>query len=226
MAFAVKYKPCEALFDMEASAKEKNMSENVKENAVLQSGSKKLNIKKLTFLALMTAIVAVLQVLSGVIQFGPFSITLALTPIIVGAALYGWKAGAWLGFVFGAVTLTNAALFMAASIPATILVCLLKGTAAGAAAGVVYKLLKRKNEYVAVIAAAITCPIVNTGIFALGCLAFFMPTITALAGESDAVGFIFTGLITYNFFVEFGVNLVLAPVVYRIIQIGKKAKKA
>lgn len=210
---------------MEASAKEKNMSENVKEKVTVQSGNK-FDVKKLTFLALMTAIVAVLQVLSGVIQFGPFSITLALTPIVVGSALYGWKAGAWLGFVFGAVTLTNAALFLAVSIPATILVCLLKGAAAGAAAGLVYKLLEKKNSYIAVIAAAVVCPIVNTGVFALGCMLFFMPAVSELAGGANAIAFIFTGLIGVNFFVEFGVNLVLAPVVFKLIQIGKKAKKA
>ncbi len=210
---------------MRASAKEDIMSENVNERATKKVGGK-FDVRKLTFLALMTAIVAVLQVLSGVIQFGPFSITLALTPIVVGSALYGWKAGAWLGFVFGAVTLTNAALFLSVSIPATIFVCLLKGVAAGAAAGLVYKLLEKKNSYLAVIAAAITCPIVNTGVFALGCMLFFMPAVTELAGDSNAVAFIFTGFIGVNFFVEFGVNLVLAPVVFRLIQIGKKAKKA
>ena len=210
---------------MEASAKEKNMSENVNEKAVSQNSSK-IDVKKLVFLALMTAIVVVLQVLSGVIQFGPFSITLALTPIIVGSALYGWKAGAWLGFAFGAVTLTNAALFLAVSIPATVFVCLLKGAAAGAAAGLAYKLLEKKNSYAAVIAAAVVCPIVNSGIFALGCMAFFMSAVSELAGDSNAVAFIFTGFIGYNFFVEFAVNLVLAPVVFRLIQIGKKAKRA
>lgn len=198
------------------------MSENVKIKTEAQA--KKIDVKKLAFIALMTAITAVLQVLSGVIQFGPFSITLALTPIVVGAALYGWKAGAWLGLVFGAVTLTNAGLFLAINAPGAIAVCLLKGALAGAAAGLIYKLLEKKNAYVAVIAAAIVCPLVNTGVFILGCLLFFMEAITAWADGGNAFAFIFVGLIGVNFFVEFGVNLVLSPVVFRIIQIGKKVK--
>ena len=200
----------------------KIMSENVKIKTEAQA--KKIDVKKLAFIALMTAITAVLQVLSGVIQFGPFSITLALTPIVVGAALYGWKAGAWLGLVFGAVTLTNAGLFLAINAPGAIAVCLLKGALAGAAAGLIYKLLEKKNAYVAVIAAAIVCPLVNTGVFILGCLLFFMEAITAWADGGNAFAFIFVGLIGVNFFVEFGVNLVLSPVVFRIIQIGKKVK--
>ena len=52
---------------------------------------------------LFTAIIVVLQFLGGGIRFGMFSISLVLVPIVVGAALYGWKSGVWLGFAFGAV---------------------------------------------------------------------------------------------------------------------------
>ena len=61
--------------------------------------------RRLTGLALMTAIIVVLQVVASFVKFGPFSITLALAPIIIGAALYGAGAGAWLGAVFGVVVL-------------------------------------------------------------------------------------------------------------------------
>ena len=58
------------------------------------------SIHKLVGLALFTAIVVVLQLISSMIRFGPFSITLALVPIVVGAAMYGIAGGAWLGLVF------------------------------------------------------------------------------------------------------------------------------
>ena len=61
--------------------------------------------RRLTGLALMTAIIVVLQVVASFVKFGPFTITLALAPILIGAALYGPKAGACLGGVFGAVVL-------------------------------------------------------------------------------------------------------------------------
>lgn len=61
--------------------------------------------KTLTGLALFTAIIVVLQLLGSFIKFGPFSISLVLIPIVVGAAVYGPKAGAYLGGVFGVVVL-------------------------------------------------------------------------------------------------------------------------
>lgn len=46
-----------------------------------------------------------LQFVGSAIRFGPFSISLVLIPIVLGAALYGWGMGCWLGLVFGAVVL-------------------------------------------------------------------------------------------------------------------------
>ena len=87
-------------------------------------------------IGLLTAIVVVLQAMAVAIRFGVFNITLVLVPIVVGAALYGWKAGAWLGFVFGVVVLfTDAGAFLAVNVPGTIITCILKGALAGAAAG-------------------------------------------------------------------------------------------
>ena len=66
---------------------------------VTTSGQK---TRQMAMLAMLSAVIIVLQALSSIIRFGPFAITLALTPIIIGAAIYGWKAGAILGFVFSA----------------------------------------------------------------------------------------------------------------------------
>ena len=63
--------------------------------------------KTLVGLGLLTAIVVVLQLVGSFIKFGTFSISLVLMPIVVGAALYGVGAGAWLGFVFGVVVLLS-----------------------------------------------------------------------------------------------------------------------
>ena len=51
--------------------------------------------KTLVGVGLFTAIVVVLQLLGGGIRVGSvFSISLVLVPIVVGAAVYGWQAGA------------------------------------------------------------------------------------------------------------------------------------
>ena len=181
------------------------------------------DVRKLTGLALLTAIVVVLQLLTtAVARAGMFSFTIALVPIVVGAALYGWKSGAWLGFVFACLTLLDAGAFFAISIPGTIITCIVKGTMAGLMAGVMYKLLEKKNKFVAVLAAAIAAPVMNTGFFILGCLVFFMDFVKQLAGATNAFVFILVGFVGINFFIELGVNLVLSPSIVKLIRIGKK----
>ena len=98
--------------------------------------------RRLTGLALMTAIVIVLQlVASALVKVGVFAPTLTLAPILIGAAIYGPKAGAYLGGVFGVVVtitciigwdaggnaLWNANPFL------TALICIVKGVAGGPA---------------------------------------------------------------------------------------------
>ena len=181
--------------------------------------------KTMVGVGLLTAIVVVLQAMAVGIRFGVFNISLVLVPIVVGAALYGYKAGAWLGFVFSIVVLfTDAGAFLAVSVPGTIITVVLKGTLAGLAAGLVYKLLEKINRYVAVLAAAIVCPIVNTGIFLLGCLVFFLETINGwgVAAGFDNVGaYLIFGMVGVNFLVEMGVNIVLSSVIVRLIRIAK-----
>lgn len=78
-----------------------------------------------------------LQFVGSAIRFGPFSVSLVLIPIVLGAALYGWGMGCWLGLVFGAVVLLpgDAGLFLAADPGGAIVTVLSKGIACGAAAG-------------------------------------------------------------------------------------------
>lgn len=86
---------------------------------------------------LLAAIAAVLQLVGSAIRFGPFSVSLVLIPIVLGAALYGWGMGCWLGLVFGAVVLLSgdAGLFLAADPGGAIVTVLRKGIACGAASG-------------------------------------------------------------------------------------------
>ena len=184
--------------------------------------------KNMVGLALFTDIVVVLQLLAvGLRALGLFSISLVLVPIVVGSAVYGWKGGAWLGFAFGAAVLLSgdAGAFLAVDVFGTVLVVLLKGTLCGLAAGLVYKLLEKCGRLWAVIVAAVVCPVVNTGVFLLGCQVFFLDTITAwgaAAGFPSVGTYMVFGLTGINFLIELGVNLVLSPVITRLINIGKK----
>ncbi|MDY6094808.1 MAG: ECF transporter S component [Oscillospiraceae bacterium] len=183
--------------------------------------------RKLTGIAIFTAIVIVLQLLGSFIRFGPFSISLVLIPIVVGAAMYGTAAGAWLGFIFGLVVLLSgdAAAFLGVNALGTIITVIAKGTLAGLCAGLVFRALVKTNTYVAVIVSAVVCPVVNTGVFLLGCLLFFMETINgwaAAAGVASAGTYMIVGLVGLNFVFELLVNVILSPVIVRIISIGKK----
>lgn len=188
--------------------------------------------RRLVGLSIFTALVVVLQLVGSGIKLGPFSVSLVLVPIVVGAAVYGSAAGAWLGLVFGAVVLLSgdAAVFLPVSAAGTVATVLLKGTAAGFCAGLAYRLLAKKNRYAAVVAAAVVCPLVNTGVFLLGCRLFFMDTIRGWAEASgfgaDAGRYMLVGLVGVNFLVELGIDVVLSPVILRIINIGVKGKES
>ena len=109
--------------------------------------SKSEKILRITYLALLTALVVVFQLIGSVIRLGPFSCTLVLMPIVLGAALCGPWAGAWLGLVFAGMVLAtgDASVFLAIDPFATILVVVLKGVCSGLCAGLVYSVIKKKN---------------------------------------------------------------------------------
>ncbi len=187
----------------------------------------KAQTRRVALGAIFAAIVIVLQFISMALRFGTFSITLVLVPIVLGSALCGFKIGGFLGLVFGAIVLLSgdAAPFLAVNVWGTVLTVLLKGMLCGLAAGLVYSLLKEKNQYLAVFLAAIVCPLVNTGVFLLGCFVFFMDTITewgAGLGFANVGAYMIYGLVGINFLIEIVVNIVLAPVILRVLKIIKK----
>ena len=189
------------------------------------SNQNRISTQNLVMYAVLTAIVVIMQLLGSFIIFGPFSISLVLVPIVIGAAICGPKAGAWLGGVFGLTVLLSgdAAAFLQISVPGTIITVLLKGVLSGFLAGLAFKALENINFVVAIFAAAIVCPIVNTGIFLLGCFVFFMDTIRAWAGGSENVAaYIIYVLVGGNFLFEMGANIILSPVIVRLLRIRKK----
>ena len=138
--------------------------------------------KNLVGAGVFTAIVLVLQFLGGTFQIGGLNINVSLVPIVVGAAIYGWKVGAWLGLVSGGVILIagQAAAFLPVNPLGTVITVLVKGTLCGL------------NGWAAAL------------------------------GYESAGAYMILGLAGGNFLLEIGVNVVLAPVISRLIAIGKK----
>ncbi len=191
--------------------------------------SRNQKLGKLVGTAILAALVIVLQTFV-LIPIGIFFITLTLVPIIVGAILYGAGSGAFLGGVFGVTVaiqvVTGAAgamsfMMFEAHPVITLTLCVLKGIAAGFASGVIFGLLKEKKT-LGVIISSVAAPIVNTGIFVGGLFVFYYPLMVDFAAQSNyanAAAFIFVGVVGLNFLVEFAINVLLIPIVLRIIKI-------
>lgn len=190
--------------------------------------------RTLVGMAIFTALVIVLQQMAGMIRIGPFSPSLVLIPIVIGAAVYGAKAGAWLGLVFSVsvliacITGQDAGGYLMWGInPAmTAGIVLAKGVAAGFLAGAVFRALQHRNQLLATVVAAVVCPVVNTGIFLAGTLAVFRPLLNqwmAASGFENMGTYVITGLVGLNFLVELAINLLLSPGVVRILKVRNVA---
>lgn len=183
--------------------------------------------------AVLTALTVILQLLCSVLTFGQISITLSLVPVVIGAALFGPGGGAILGFILGAVNFISSffnpvLLFLFQASPvAYIITCFGKTVLAGVVAGLLYRAFREKHRYIGVTLAALSAPIVNTGVFFLMMIAFFQKALVELFSlEAGSVAaFVITAFIGVNFLVEFGLNVVLCPAIARIIDVVRHTAK-
>ncbi len=191
-------------------------------------------------LAILTALVVVLQLVGSFVKIGALPMSFVLVPIVIGACLLGARAGAFLGFVFGLITaiagITGTDMFSwllwDANPVIFIVICLLKAIMAGLGAALVYKVLGKafggKYKLVQAILASISAPVINTGIFCAGMLIFYFGELPTMFPDAvaefggSAMKFIFIGCAGVNFIGEFLVNLVLSPAMVRIIDVVKK----
>lgn len=192
--------------------------------------------KRITGLAVLLALVIVLQMLGGYFKIGATSLSFVLVPIVLCGILYGPIAAGILGFVFGFIVLmygvTGADVFTMILFNDhpiyTSLLCLVKGTAAGVVSGLLYKWISKKHDYAGVFAASIAAPVVNTGLFIAGAWLFLRDTLAAnFVDGTSVIYFLVIGCAGINFLVELAINLIAAPSVYRVIGIvnGNKRKK-
>lgn len=200
--------------------------------------SQKQKTLELVQLAMLAALVVVLQIISALIPpiGGMVSITLTLIPVVIGAILFGKKGGAILGFTFGLIVMINCItaldpggnILWNANPILTALLCLLKGVLAGFVPAVVYSAISGKKtmsvtkKVFATALAAMLAPIVNTTTFVIGMLLFFKETLTIWAGGQALIVYILLGLAGLNFLIEFIINIILIPAIIRIVDIVKK----
>ncbi len=188
---------------------------------------------KMVQMAILLALVFVLQVWGSGIKIGATSLSLVLIPIVVGGILVGPVGGMILGLFFGAITLFagisgtdffTATLFQNAPWM-TAAICLGKGLFAGLGAGWAHKLISKKSKYGGVFCAAAAAPIINTGLFILGALTLSDILAANFVGEGTSVlYFLVIGCAGWNFVLEFAVNLLVAPAIYRVVEAVSKRR--
>ena len=192
--------------------------------------------KNITILAVLVALVVVLQLFGSFIRIGSTPISLVLVPIILGGMLLGIWVGLGLGLLFGFMVIMSAlagydafTLALLQINPAmTVILCLLKGGLAGFVSAVLFKVIKSKNQYVAVFVSAIAAPLVNTGIFVIGGF-IIVDTISEVFSSfgMDLTGIspihiIFVLCVGVNFFIELAVNVICAPAIYTVDKVVEK----
>ena len=186
--------------------------------------------KQITGIAVLLALVIVLQAIGGTIVIGPVQLNFTLIPIVLGAIIFGPMVGLLLGFACGVVVLIQVimgavpfySLIWSNDPVVTTLTCIVKTSVAGYVSGLAYKLLSEKNQIVATFVAAAIVPVINTALFIVGCL-FMTGSVHALAGAEaqNVLVFILVSLVTFNFFIELAINLIVAPALSRVIKIIK-----
>ena len=192
---------------------------------------------RLVELALLAALIILLQTVIVIPLPGSLTLSLVLIPIVVGAILFGPASGALLGGVFGVLVaimavqgqlgaLTN--MMVAYNPLLTVVICILKGVGAGWVPGLIAAAFK-KHTMVGTVLAAAAAPIVNTGIFTLGMLTVFRGVMLEFAesigmGGVGALYFAVVVLVGVNFLVEFAANLILSPAIASIVRGVRKMK--
>ena len=189
--------------------------------------------KNIAYLAVLLALVIVLQIWGGFIRIGATPLSFVLVPIVLGALLLGVAGGSVLGLAFGIVVLVQGILtdpftqFLFSDSPVmTVIICLGKGFLAGFVPAIVYKFLRKKNELVAVFVASACAPLMNTGFFILGCL-IINGTINGYIASvgltgTNSIYFLFILCAGINFIIEFAINLICAPALHRVVKVVEK----
>ena len=197
----------------------------------------KANTLRLVQLGLLSGLIILLQTVFIIPLPGSLTLSLVLVPIVVGAVLFGPRDGAILGGVFGVLVaimalqgslglLTN--MMVAYNPVLTVVICVLKGVAAGWVPGLIAAAFK-KQSFIGILLASAAAPILNTGIFLLGMFAVFRGVMMDFAeqigmGGTSALYFAIVVLVGVNFLVEFGANLILSPAIASIVKAFRKMK--
>ena len=130
--------------------------------------------KDVAYFAILLALVIVLQLFASAIPMFWITLNFSLIPIVLAGIFFGMWGGGALGLVSGLITFIVTAVmgrepataFLFQANPAVLtLVCIGKTTVAGFVAGLLYRLIAKKNRLAAAYVASATVAVLNTGLY-------------------------------------------------------------
>lgn len=189
--------------------------------------------KNIAYLAVLLALVVVLQLFASAVPMFGVTLNFSLIPIVLAGIFFGALGGGFMGLVSGLITFITTAvlgrepstafLFQVNPVVLTI-ICIGKTTIAGVVAGLLYRPIAKKNSIIAAYTSSLLMPVINTGIYMLGMVIMKNDVATFLGVEATAnVVFVTVfGLIWLNFVLEIAVSILFSPVVHRIVIVVEK----
>ncbi len=189
-----------------------------------------------TLLLVQNAVLAAIIVLMaftpvGYLQIGLVKMTFIMIPVAVGSIALGEKSGAFLGLVFGITSFVQCfgldifgTTLMSINPIFTFVMCLVPRILMGYLCGVLYKLIAKKKESIAVVFASFFAPLLNTVFFMTLLLVFFGKSdyIMSLRASTDTLRAFILAFVGLNGVMEVVTTTIIAPPVAMAI---KKATK-
>lgn len=183
-------------------------------------------IMRIVFDAMFLAIIAVMTFVPyvGYIQIGLISFTLIHLPVLIGAALFGWKRGLMYGIFFGLGSLIKATTY-----PGTIdflfvnpLISVLPRAVFGLVAGLAFSLARKlpkiylKGGFIAVLSFLLTD--LHTFLVLTMLIIVYRPQLEVFLNSSVTwVGLALGGLITTGALIEAAIAAIITPTVVLLI---------
>ncbi len=185
--------------------------------------NERFGIRQISGIAILTALIAVMQYIANVLPVGMLPYNLTLFPIALGAVMYGPLAGLFLGLIGGGLVIVapSTEMFMAYKPFMTIVLCLAKTGIAGLVAGLIYIPFRKKFRLLGSILASLSVPIINTGIFVVVCFFVYAGAFKHTISW-EYLGYIFVALVGLNFLIELAINSALSPILFKVYDIATR----
>ncbi len=190
--------------------------------------------KNVALLGILTALVIVLQLFGSAIPMFGITLNFSLIPIALAGVLLGYVGGAIVGFVCGLVVFITTAIMGGEPVTANLfqtdpviltIMCIGKTTVAGLVSGLLYKLISKRNNLVAVSVGSIAIPVINTTIYVLGMLLMKDSLIAYMGWDFNSTWLVFAtilSIIWLNFVLEMVITIIFTPLTYRVIRVLDK----